>query len=134
MAPRNQPTVRRWIIALAIAAPAVGVVYFSCVDVIPKSAITPSAMTETSVRIEMYYQRNMRLPPDLTVLPVREGYANRITDAWGRSLVYTVGAGDAFTLSSLGEDGVSGGTGDNSDLVRRYRIERGEVQGIRPVP
>jgi len=133
MASRNRPIVRRSIIALAVAALAVVVVAFWCVDVIPKSAITPSAMTETSVRIEMYHQRNKRLPPDLTVLPVREGYVNRTADAWGRALIYTIETDDAFTLSSFGEDGATGGTGDNADLIRKYRIERGEVREVRPV-
>ena len=131
MAPRNQPILRRSMIALALA---VVVVAFSCVHVIPKSAITPSAMTETSVRIEMYYDQSKRLPPDLSVLPARENYANRTTDAWGRTLIYTVETSDVFTLASLGEDGASGGTGDNADLVRKYRIERGRVQEVRPVP
>jgi hypothetical protein len=91
-------------------------------------------MAETSVRIEIYYQRNKQLPPDLSLLPVRENYANRTTDAWNRPLRYTIDSDDAFTLSSFGEDDAPGGTGDNADIIRKYRIERGEVQEIRPVP
>jgi len=134
MPSHDWPTVRRSIIALAVAAMVVVVVAVSvvlCLDLrIPKRAITPSAMGETSVRIGMYYQRNKRMPPDLSELPARDGYANRTTDAWGRPLIYTTGPDDTFTLSSLGGDGAPGGTGDNADVACNYRIERNEVQEV----
>jgi hypothetical protein len=130
MAPRNRPLVRRSILILTIAGLSVVAVSLAFVDVVPKRAITPSAMTETSVRIEMYYQRNKRLPADLDVLPVRENYANRTTDAWNRPLRYAVDSDDTFTLTSLGEDGAPGGTGDDADVIRKYRVEHGEVQSV----
>ena len=95
------------------------------VDVMPRSAITPNAMGETSARIEVYFQRHKRLPANLSVLPVRADHANRTTDAWGRPLRYTVDAADAFTLSSYGANGVPGGRGDAADVVWKYRIEGG---------
>ena len=129
MARTKQAIARLTIIPLGVAALWI-VIALSCSDVVPKRAITPSAMTETSVRIEMYYTRNKRLPPDLNVLPVRKGYANRTTDAWGRPLIYVVNGDDSFTLSSLGADGAPGGSADNADLHRKYRVERGAVRQV----
>jgi hypothetical protein len=39
------------------------------IDTVPQSAITPSAMTETYVRIGLYYQQHNKLPASLDVLP-----------------------------------------------------------------
>src|SRR4051794_23562905 len=74
----------------------------------PASAITPTAMGETSVRIGLYFERNKHLPPDLGVLPQREGFWNRTTDRWNRPLRYSIDAEDAFTLSSPGKDDKAG--------------------------
>ena len=128
MAPRNPPRLRRSILIFALAGLSVVAIFLVFVGVIPKRAITRSAITETSVRIQIYYQRNKRLPADLSVLPIRENYSNRTTDAWDRPLRYTIDSDNSFTLSSFGKDGVAGGTGDNTDLTVKYRIEHGEVQ------
>jgi hypothetical protein len=87
-------------------------------------------MTETQVRIGIYLQQNGGLPETFDLLPVREGYLNRTTDAWGRPLNFQI-EGDRFTLTSLGRDGVSGGTGDDADLIREYRVIDGEISEIR---
>lgn len=93
----------------------------SLVDRIPPQALTDTAMTETFVRIEMFMKEHGKTPPNLAVLPTREGYANRTTDAWGRELQYTVDDTGIITLRSLGADGKPGGDGLNKDNVRRYR-------------
>jgi hypothetical protein len=100
------------------------------VGTIPTSAITPTAMTETMVRIEMYYREHQRLPPNLDVLPVRSGYTNRTTDAWDRQLAYLVNGDDAFTLSSLGADNKPGGVGLDADVRRQYRVVDGQVDEV----
>ncbi len=100
------------------------------IDATPQSAITPSAMTETYVRVGLYYQQNKKLPANLDVLPVRENYANSTVDAWGRQLRYTVDSETRFSLSSLGKDGVSGGAGDDSHLVQEYRVVNGEIDEV----
>ena len=51
---------------------------------IPRCAITPTAMTETYVRIKIYYEKHHELPKNLDMLPVREGYVNSIIDSWDR--------------------------------------------------
>jgi hypothetical protein len=100
---------------------AVGLYFF--IDVIPPRAMTLTAMSETAARIGLYFGRNKRLPTDL-------GYANRSADGWGRPLIYTIDAFDAFTLRSLGRDGNVGGTGDDADVSLQYRIVDGRVQTI----
>lgn len=122
---------RRSILLFALVGLGTAAVSLVIVDVIPKQTLTRTAMTETTARIAMYYQRNKRLPPDLRVLPVLEGHINRTTDAWNRSLLYMIVSENTFTLSSLGEDGLPGGAGDNADVICKYQIENGEV---RPMP
>jgi hypothetical protein len=51
------------ILLLVIAGLGVMAVSLAFVDVVPRRSITPSAMSETSVRIEMCFQRHKRLPP-----------------------------------------------------------------------
>jgi hypothetical protein len=78
-------------------------------------------MGETFVRIHMYMTQHRELPPSLTALPTRSGYANRTTDAWGREIQYAVDDEGVISLTSLGADGKPGGGGLNKDIVRRYR-------------
>lgn len=99
------------------------------VGVIGDRDLTASAMTETSVRIDLYLQANGKLPSDLSTLPARPNYSNRTTDGWNRPLAYKV-EGDSFTLSSLGRDGVIGGTGDDADWLQVYRIVNGQVEQV----
>jgi hypothetical protein len=74
------------------------------IDTVPQSAVIPSAMTETYVRIGLYYQQHKKLPSNLDVLPVRKNYENRTADVWGRPLRYIVDSESTFSLSSLGKD------------------------------
>lgn len=123
MASRTQ--VIAWSSVIAIAALAVAVfVAASFVDVIPPGAMTDMAMTETSVRVGLYVQRNHKLPADLSVLPVRDGYVNRTSDGWDQPLQYTTDSDDTFTLYSPGHNAAP-------SLRRTYRVHNGEVQ---PVP
>jgi hypothetical protein len=55
------------------------------------------------------------------VLPTRQGYANQITDGWGRTLIYSVNEHGIISLTSLGRDGKTGGQGDDVDMTQRYR-------------
>jgi hypothetical protein len=78
--------------------------------------------------VAIYYRKNGALPPGLGGLPVKDGWPERATDAWGRELIYSVEGADRFTLSSLGRDGVEGGVGDDRDLRRTFRVVRGEAE------
>jgi Type II secretion system (T2SS), protein G len=130
MSKRLQPIIRRWVIVLAAFGLAVVAISYAFVDVIPKSAITPSAIGETRARIGIYYSANHALPPNLAVLPIREDHINRTTDAWNRPLIYTIDAADSFTLSSFGRDGVPGGVGEDADIVRKFRIVGSEIEPV----
>jgi hypothetical protein len=89
-------------------------------------------MTGTRVRIDMYLknQADSRLPTSLDVLPAREGYDNETVDGWNRPLIYRTEE-HGFTLTSLGKDGVPGGSGPDADIVKRYRIVDGEPEEVR---
>lgn len=88
---------------------------------LPPETLTRAAVDETMVRIHLYMVEHREYPPDLTVLPEREGYCNQINDAWGRRLLYSVDEDSVITLSSLGRDGKPGGEGSDADIVRRHR-------------
>jgi hypothetical protein len=102
----------------------------SLYDVIPPKDNTRSAMTETSVRIGMYLEKNGHLPPDIKSLPIRPDHVNQTDDAWHRPLLYSVEPGNTVVLKSLGADGKPGGTGDDEDLTQRYRIENGRLAEV----
>jgi hypothetical protein len=101
------------------------------VEVIPPRDMTVTAMVETWARIGIYLEKEGRLPKSLDILPVRQGYANSTTDGWDRPLIYQID-GDGFTLTSLGRDGVPGGTGDDADVVKKYRVVAGKLEEIKP--
>ena len=79
-------------------------------------------MSETLVRIERYADAHGQLPPDLSVLPARQGYANSVTDGWGGALLYGVDENKEVVLTSLGADRKPGGGGLSRDIVRRRGI------------
>jgi len=112
----------RWQVALSLVALASGC--STLVDRIPPAAATDGAMSETFVRIERYVDAHGQLPPDLSVLPARQGYANSVTDGWGGTLLYGVDKNGEVVLTSLGADGKPGGEGPNQDTVRRCRIRK----------
>jgi hypothetical protein len=74
-------------------------------------------------------EKEGKLPESLAVVPKRQGYINRITDAWGRPLIYKI-TENGFTHSSLGKDGKEGGEDDDADQTGTYRIEHGAVEEI----
>jgi hypothetical protein len=85
---------------------------------------------QTIARIGIFYQHNNRLPADLSELPARTGYLKGTTDPWQRPLEYKVHPDGTFTLSSLGEDGIAGGTELNTDLKLHYHIVDGHVEPL----
>lgn len=103
----------------------------SLVTVIPADAMTDTRITVTRVRIEMYAKEHGGLPASLDPLPARQGYDNETTDGWGRPINYSRGK-DTFSLSSLGKDGLEGGSGDDADIVKTFRIVDGTVTEANP--
>jgi len=88
---------------------------------ISPSEMTYSAIGETIYRIHLYAKINGTLPSSLAVLPVRDNYANRTLDGWNRPIIYKVTPDGVLSLTSLGSDGLPGGTGEEKDIVVRYR-------------
>jgi hypothetical protein len=86
--------------------------------------MTRTSITETFVRIDLYAKQKGQLPPTLAVLPEREGYANRITDGWGRPLQYHLDRDGIITLTNLGRDGKPGGAGADADIAESYYSSR----------
>src|SRR2546425_540628 len=97
-----------FLIAVATAA--------SCVSTIRPDEMTHSAIGETMVRIHMHVSQRREYPKDLSLLPKRNGYANEITDGWGRPLIYHVDQNGVISLKSLGRDGKEGGGGLDQDI------------------
>jgi hypothetical protein len=96
----------------------------SLVNVIPPDALTDTAMTVTQVRIHRYMLAHRDYPPNLHVLPRREGYSNEVVDGWGRTLIYAVDDNGIISLTSLGRDGKVGGSGEDVDVIKRFRTRR----------
>jgi hypothetical protein len=113
-------SLRTLLILLAIGPP-LGAGGCALVPTIPADDMTDTAIGETRVRIHLYMLAKNEVPPHLAALPKREGYANRITDGWGRPLIYSADKEGIITLTSLGRDGKPGGTGDDADVTKRYR-------------
>ena len=119
---RSTLTIRRLfgIIAIAAVISFLGKIFLDSIS-IPRGAITPTAIGETHYRIYIFASKNQRLPTDLLELNERPGYANRTTDLWGRELIYQVDINGIITLGSYGQDGKLGGSGEDADILRRYR-------------
>jgi hypothetical protein len=125
---------KRPLIVFLLAASIAGLAFYACGEMatrIPRKNQTTSAMTETMVRMRIYLQHSQTLPDSLDVLPVRKGYLNCTTDGWGRPLIY-VTEDKGFTLTSLGKDGVPGGSGEDADVVRKYSLVNGDLEEILP--
>jgi hypothetical protein len=73
-------------------------------------------------RILRYAASNGTLPNVLDQLPRIEGFANEVTDGWGRPIQWRV-EGDKVILTSYGLDGVPGGTGEDADIVGVFRVK-----------
>ena len=114
---------KKIIIAVVVVTAVIGLMTLF-VDVIPPKAATVSAMTETFVRIALYAKQSNSIPQSLAVLPKRAGYANQTTDAWKRPLRYEIATNGIIKLTSLGKDGMPGGTGDDADISKAYHALR----------
>ena len=98
----------------------------SCLHIITPVEMTRTAMTEGVFRIELYFRQNGSLPPSLQVLPMREGYMNRIVDGWNRPLLYNVDKAGIITLKSFGRDGKPGGDDEDADIWKSYYSRRAD--------
>ncbi len=66
-------------------------------------------------RIVEHYRQNGKLPDDLTFLAELDPPV-KVTDLWGRKIIYERVSQDEVILMSLGADGRPGGEGDDMDI------------------
>jgi len=96
------------------------------IGIIPPHDLTVTRIALTEMRIKEYWKANGRLPPSLSELPILKGRDNATEDAWGRPIKYEVTGATTVVLSSLGADGVAGGTGLNEDIVISFDASKDE--------
>jgi hypothetical protein len=90
---------------------------------VPPDKLTRQRMAFDRVRILEYGREHGRLPPDLAALPplpYKPGTDHHLEDAWHRNLLYETDTSGTVTLTSLGKEGVRGGSGDNADIVYKF--------------
>lgn len=68
-------------------------------------------------RILRYAQEHGKLPLALGETKIIEGFHSSIKDYWDAVLGYSVDTNYIVTLKSLGKDHVTGGDGDNIDMI-----------------
>ena len=89
--------------------------------VLPPQNITATRMNAIKLGIEKYAQVNGKIPKRLSELPSLDGHPINTNDAWGNEILLTA-QGETVTLTSLGKDKKTGGTGDNLDVVGVFEV------------
>lgn len=90
------------------------------VDRIPPRAMTAMRMQVLKRRVLQYAQSHGELPKSLATLPPMEGYDSSVMDGWKREIIFEVSDSGVVSFRSLGRDGVSGGLGEDADIVRSF--------------
>ncbi len=120
---------REAIIIIVIAAVAFAVFAWMALDDlvgIPPRSLTATRMWVVKRRILRYAHSHNQLPRSLSDLPIMQGFVNDIRDEWGRVIAYAVSPSGLVTLTSLGRDGKSGGTGKDADMVATFPSHDGQ--------
>jgi hypothetical protein len=73
-------------------------------------------------RILRYARLHNSLPKSPNDLPEIPGKISRVKDAWGRDILMAFAEGNG-TLTSLGRDGTSGGTGEDADMLGVFPLK-----------
>jgi Type II secretion system (T2SS), protein G len=115
--------IRKGFVILALAVFSLAVLLLTQIHVIPPAAITKTRMQGIQNRIISTSGKQGELPKSLDNLPAWEDYDNGIMDGWGNRIIYEVTNGKSVRLTSLGRDGVAGGTGDDADVVVTFEID-----------
>ena len=117
----------RWVLLLiALGLLGLFILLIQSFAVAPTASITVTRMWVIKRRIVQFARTNGAPPPSLASVPLKPGFDNSLTDAWGNSISYSVDAEGVVTLKSLGSDGRSGGFGDAADLVGRFPTRTSE--------
>lgn len=113
--------VRKLIITVVFAAVLLVVLMICFIDIVPKKDRTQTDLVVLEQRIRHYYEKNGMLPTSLAELPEAPSKENRVTDGWGRPIIYKHVNGKVFLLS-YGKDGLPGGSGDDEDITRTFSL------------
>jgi hypothetical protein len=92
------------------------------VDTVPPRSVTHTNMHMMKRRILRFASAHSALPTSVEQLPRIEGFANEVTDGWGRLIRFRV-EGNDVTLTSYGRDGKPGGDGEDADMVAVFRVK-----------
>ncbi len=87
------------------------------VPVTPRRAQTAATMLHLREEIAQFAIKNDRLPENLRELPAVFAKRINVDDEWGFAIRYTSRDGRIVVLTSIGSDGLEGGTGRAEDLV-----------------
>ena len=92
------------------------------VDTVPPRSLTHAHMHMMKRRILRYAGTHDALPTSIEQLPRIDGFANEVTDGWGRAILWQIKDGE-FTLISYGRDGMAGGDGEDADMIAVFRVK-----------
>ena len=79
---------------------------FALVDRIPPGLATRNRLSELERRIQAYAAKKKRLPADLSDLPIRPDYDDRVVDGWDKPVLYLPQKDGSVILSSAGPTGL----------------------------
>jgi len=82
--------------------------------------MTATRMQVLKRRVLQYAQSHGELPKSLATLPPMEGYDSSTLDGWKREIIFEVSKSGVVSFRSLGRDGVSGGSGEDADILRSF--------------
>lgn len=88
--------------------------------VAPPSSVTTLRIHYVHKRILRYWERHGTLPSGFDELPPDENGNQKVVDAWEHPLLWESDGVRYVTVSSLGEDGVSGGDGVNDTISQTF--------------
>ncbi|HXN48789.1 MAG TPA: type II secretion system protein GspG [Bryobacteraceae bacterium] len=120
---KKRPLSKALFPAIALTLPLL-VVLPIFLDRVTPAELTRNDIARTLSRIERYAKQHGSLPPSLDGLPTQEGSRDKITDEWGRRLLYDTNSDGTITLASLGADGRAGGAGEDADAIATCRVYR----------
>lgn len=106
------------ILSLATAVAVVSVLFLA--EPIPPRSRTVTNMWVLKRRVLRFAHAHNELPESLTVLPVMDSYNNIVKDGWRRDIIFEVSTSGIVTFRSFGRDGVTGGSGEDADIVRSF--------------
>ena len=114
-------TKARSLFGILIGAVCIVLVCYSLIDFIPPRDMTATRMHGVRYRVQTYAVLHDKLPESIEGLPERPGYDSSHLDGWRRTIQYQTRPDGIVTLTSLGHDGMPGGSGDDADIIRSYR-------------